>query len=207
MNFLKEATGFTIMVTLLILPACSGALKDQDGNRINIIKIGQQEWMSENLNVSHFRNGDEIPEAKSAEEWARMGFERKPAWCYGQNNTDNDNNQGKLYNWYAVNDPRGLAPKGWHVASDEEWTQFTSFFGSEVLAAMQMRDKSLSFPPAGARGSDGGYIGSGSHGYWWSASEISASDAWARLLNYVQCNIYSVNHNKISGFSVRCIRN
>ena len=218
MNMIKTLSRYIITISSLILISCSGTLKDQDGNILKMTRIGDMVWMSENLNVSHFRNGDEIPQAKSPEEWARMGIEGKPAWCYGLNNPENSNKYGRLYNWYAVNDPRGIAPKGWHVASDEEWTQFIDLLGDEVLAAMFMRGPGLSekgnksgntgfkFPPAGARDRNGGYLNTGSHGYWWSATEVSDSDAWGRLLHYVQCNIYSIGYAKTAGFSVRCIR-
>jgi uncharacterized protein (TIGR02145 family) len=84
-------------------------------------KIGDQIWMAENLNVSKFRNGDVIPEAKTNEEWIRVAKEKQPAWCYYNNDVNNGNKFGKLYNAYAVRDPRGLAPKGWHIPSTEEW--------------------------------------------------------------------------------------
>jgi uncharacterized protein (TIGR02145 family) len=210
---------FTIILILSIFISCSRTLKDQDGNSLGMIKVGDQLWMSENLNVSHFRNGDEIPEAKSNEEWVRLGYERKPAWCYGKNNPDNSNKYAKLYNWYAVNDPRGLAPKGWHVASFEEWTSFINTMGNEVLAAMFMRGSGLrqienrsgtivvKFPPGGARDANGGYFNAGSHGYWWSATENGDIFAWGKLLNFVECNLYSLDYNKAAGFSVRCVRN
>ena len=89
------------------------------------VKIGDQKWMSVNLNVSHFRNGDSIPEVRTPEDWEKAGKEQKPAWCYYDNNPENQSRLGKLYNWYAVNDPRGLAPEGWHVSSDADWNVLT----------------------------------------------------------------------------------
>ena len=219
MNLTKLLAACTITLAAIIFNSCSGSLKDQDGNIIRMVRIGDMVWMTENLNVSHFRNGDEIPEAKSPEEWARMGYEEKPAWCYGLNNTDNINKYGKLYNWYAVTDPRGLAPRGWHVATDDEWTKFIRLFGNEVQAALFMRGSEspetgkrepnniIKFPPDGARDLNGIFINSGSHGFWWSATEGTSTDAWGRLLNYVYCNVYLINYNKKYGFSVRCIRN
>jgi uncharacterized protein (TIGR02145 family) len=85
------------------------------------VKIVDQEWCSKNLNVSKFRNGETIPQAKTAAEWKNAADKKQPAWCYYDNNPANEKNNGKLYNWYAVNDPRGLAPIGFHVASKEEW--------------------------------------------------------------------------------------
>jgi uncharacterized protein (TIGR02145 family) len=95
------------------------------------VKIGTQTWMAENLNVSTFRNGDPIPEAKTDEEWKKAGKEGKPAWCYYDNDPKNGAKYGKLYNWYAVIDPRGLAPAGWHIPSDAEWTTLGDQLGSD----------------------------------------------------------------------------
>jgi hypothetical protein len=93
--------------------------------------------MAENLNVSTFRNGDPIPEAKTDEEWKKAGKEGKPAWCYYENDPKNGAKYGKLYNWYAVNDPRGLAPAGWHVPSDAEWTTLGDQLGDEASNKMK----------------------------------------------------------------------
>ena len=76
------------------------------------VKIGNQTWMKKNLDVSKFRNGDIVPEVRSQEEWSNAALENKPAWCYYNNDQANGVKYGKLYNWYAVNDPRGLAPEG-----------------------------------------------------------------------------------------------
>jgi uncharacterized protein (TIGR02145 family) len=94
---------------------------DSSDDEYESVQIGDQVWMKRNLDVSHFRNGEPIPEAKTNEEWVKAGVEGKPAWCYYDNEPENGKIYGKLYNWYAVNDRRGLAPEGWHVPSDEEW--------------------------------------------------------------------------------------
>ena len=96
------------------------------------VKIGTQIWMTENLNVSTFRNGDPISEAKTNEEWGKAEKEGKPAWCYYNNDPKNGSKYGKLYNWYAVNDPRGLAPTGWHVPTDEEWKKLENYLGEDA---------------------------------------------------------------------------
>lgn len=108
-------------------------------NQINEVKIGNQIWMAQNLNVSRFRNGDSIPHAKSAEDWEKAGKEQKPAWCYYNNEPTNESRYGKLYNWYAVNDPRGLAPEGWHIPSDLEWKQLTDYIGGNVMAGKKLK--------------------------------------------------------------------
>ncbi len=103
------------------------------------VKIGDQIWMTRNLNVDKFCNGDPIPEAKTNEEWIKAGENGEPAWCYYDNDPENGEKFGRLYNWYAVNDPRGLAPEGWHIPSDEEWTTLVDYLGGEDEANIKMR--------------------------------------------------------------------
>lgn len=93
------------------------------------VNIGTQEWTTRNLDTTQFRNGDLIPEAASYEEWEAAAENQSPAWCYYQNDPHNGASFGKLYNWYAVNDPRGLAPEGWHIPSLEEWETMIEYLG------------------------------------------------------------------------------
>lgn len=104
-------------------------VKDINGQNYKSITINKQEWMSENLNVDRFRNGDIIPEVRSNEEWFDAGLNKQPAWCYYDNNSSNGKKYGKLYNWFAVNDQRGIAPKGWHVPKATEWEKLFDFLG------------------------------------------------------------------------------
>ncbi len=101
------------------------------------VTIGNQTWMTKNLDVSTFRNGDTIPEIKDGYEWERAGKEGRPAWCYYDNDTSYGRRYGKLYNWYAVNDPRGLAPVGYHIPSDQEWTMLTDYLGLNAGSKMK----------------------------------------------------------------------
>lgn len=94
--------------------------------------IGKQVWMTENLNVSSFRNGDPIQEAKTREEWITAGKLGKPAWCYYENDPSNEFKYGKLYNWFAVSDPRGLAPIGWRIPNFEDMNLLDSYLWSDV---------------------------------------------------------------------------
>ena len=106
------------------------------------VTIGTQTWTTKNLNLATFRNGDAIPQAKTDEEWEAAGENKQPAWCYYENNTANGTKYGKLYNWYAVVDARGLAPGGWHVPTDEEWTVLSTFLGGEAVAGKKMKSTS-----------------------------------------------------------------
>jgi uncharacterized protein (TIGR02145 family) len=115
----------------------SSQVTDINGKNYRTVIIGTQTWMAENLNVSTFRNGDPIPEAKTNEEWEKASKEGKPAWCYYENDPKNGAKYGKLYNWYAVNDPRGLAPAGWHIPSDAEWTTLGDHLGNDVAQKMK----------------------------------------------------------------------
>ena len=104
---------------------------------VQTVTIGKQVWSTKNLDVSKFRNGDIIPEAKTEEEWQRACENKQPAWCYYNNDPKNGLKYGKLYNWHAVNDLRGLAPAGYHIPSDAEWTQLTDFLGSDAGTKMK----------------------------------------------------------------------
>lgn len=188
-----------------------------------IVTIGSQVWMSKNLDVNTFRNGDPIPQAKTGEEWVKAGNNKQPAWCYYDNDSANGMKYGKLYNWYALNDPRGLAPEGYHVPSDKEWTTLTDYLGGEVEAGSKMKSESgwnkldlgengtnesgFSGLPGGiCRGNNGTYIFVGKYGYWWSSTEYDTDYAWYRLLSYSNGNISGDYSYKINGMLVRCLR-
>lgn len=135
---------FVFSVSLFIL-SCSNnsAQKNTDKNQevvnYGTVKIGNQIWMDKNLDVSKFRNGDEIWEAKTANLWYSKGvIEKEPAWCYYENKTANGTVYGKLYNYWAVIDPRGLAPEGWHIPTNNEWKLVINTLGGEGNAAQSM---------------------------------------------------------------------
>jgi TonB family protein len=174
--------------------------------------------MTENLNVDRFQNGDIIPEAKTTEEWKAAGNTKRPAWCYYDNDPKNGNNYGKLYNWYAVNDTRGLAPSGWHVPTDYEWTVLSTFLGGEDVAVKTIKstygwndngngtnNSGFSGLPGGYRYFYGNFDSVGSNGSWWSASEDDATDAWSRELYDYYSYLLRKNYAKKHGFSVRCV--
>jgi len=130
-----------VVMTGMMLSSFGGGASNQEGAS-NEVTIGSQVWMTKNLDVSTFRNGDPIPEAKTDEEWKKAGENGEPAWCYYNNNPDNGERYGKLYNWYAVNDSRGLAPEGWKIPSNKDWRRLTDFLGGQKVAGTKMRSKS-----------------------------------------------------------------
>ena len=184
------------------------------------VNIGYQVWMVENLSTARFQNGDPIIEAKTNEEWIDAGNNGQPAWCYYENKPANGVKYGKLYNWFAVNDSRGIAPAGFHIPSDEEWTTLTDYLGY-VNAGKKMKtttgwkygvngtnSSGFSGLPGGYRSENGTFFHIGGYGHWWSSSEYGngSSSAWDRTLNYDSETSYQHNSEKYKGFSVRCLR-
>src|SRR5665213_259324 len=128
---------------LLICTLTSNAqVTDIDGHQDKTVKIGTQIWMAENLNVSHCRNGDPIPEVEDNATWVKIFKNGKPAWCNYNNDADYGQKYGKLYNMNAVKDRRGVAPKGWHIPTDADWTILANYLGGWLLAGRKMKTTS-----------------------------------------------------------------
>jgi len=209
-----------VVMTAMMLSSCGGGTSNQEGAS-NEVTIGKQVWMKENLNVDKFRNGDPIPEAKTKEEWEKAGENGQPAWCYYNNNPDNGDRYGKLYNWYAVNDPRGLAPEGWKIPSDEDWSRLTDFLGRNAGKKMKSTEfwadnngesgngtnkSGFSGFPGGTCGYDGTFYSIGNYGGWWSSTELDTDLVWYPYLGYTNGVIGRNASHKADGFSVRCLR-
>ena len=183
------------------------------------VTIGKQVWMTKNLDVSTFRNGDPIPEAKTNEAWKAAGENKQPAWCYYDNDPKNGTKYGKLYNWYAVNDPRGLAPAGYHIPTDAEWTVLTDYLGGVGIAGKKMKSTSgwdengngtnssgFSGLPGGTPDDHGPFATIGKFGYWWSATEYDTNYAFTRSLSYNDDDLYRSHPGKGTCLSVRCVK-
>lgn len=181
------------------------------------VKIGNQIWMAENLNVDKFRNGDPIPQVKTAEKWAMAGSKRQPAWCYYGNDPDNGKLYGKLYNWYAVNDPRGLAPVGWRIPTDNDWSRMVKFLGGERAVSNKIKNSSGWYRgngtnESGFSGLPGGFrnIGEfrdiGLFTGWWSSTEYSTTSSIFRPVSYDNYVGYQRNTSKRNGYYVRVLR-
>ncbi|MBZ0203697.1 MAG: fibrobacter succinogenes major paralogous domain-containing protein [Ignavibacteria bacterium] len=187
---------------------------DFDGNVYKTLIIGNQEWMAENLNIEHYRNGDVIPQVQDENQWNNL---TTGAWCYYENNSDNGKTFGKLYNWYAVNDSRGLAPEGWHIPSDSDWLQLSDYLGGKDVAGGKMKATALwDTPNTGATNESGftAYPGSchqylyfktGQYCYFWSSTEVNSYHAWNRYLYYGDSALLRSVEIKLRGLSVRCV--
>jgi uncharacterized protein (TIGR02145 family) len=206
-----------VLMTAIMVIVCGGCGSNQEKSSTEV--IGKQIWMTENLSVDKFRNGDPIPEAKTNEEWVKAGENKQPAWCYYDNDIAKGTKYGKLYNWYAVTDSRGLAPVGWHIPSDSEWTSLTGYLGGNSKAGKKMKSTSgwagsgngnnesgFFGLPGGFRFTNGTFLNVGKNGYWWSSTENDADTAWYRDLYYTNDYVFRFNYKKEDGFSVRCIK-
>jgi uncharacterized protein (TIGR02145 family) len=185
-------------------------------------KIGTQTWTTKNLDASTFKNGDSIPEVRSGEEWKKASLDHKAAWCYYDNDPENGKKYGKLYNWYAVNDARGLAPEGWHIPGIEEWLTLADYLGGEDSAGMKLKTKSgwmddngkdgngsnksgFAGLPGGSRDKNR-FFGIGNNGMWWSATENPPIYAWTFSVYYHSSASSIYYDNAGYGLYVRCVK-
>jgi uncharacterized protein (TIGR02145 family) len=194
------------------------------GQENSDVKIGTQIWTSKNLDVSTFRNGEAIPEAKNAEEWQIAGDNETPAFCYYDFDSNNGKVYGKLYNWYAVNDPRGLAPKGYHIPSDAECAMLISFLGDKKIANDKMKSKKgwkkdsennsgngsntsgFNALPSGYCYENGSFILIKESGGWWSNTENIKNGAWKKAFRCDNGTVFFSSFLKVNGVSVRCLK-
>ena len=178
-------------------------------------QIGSQVWSAKNLDVTTYRNGDLIPEVQDNIAWVNL---TTGAWCYYDNDASNGIKYGKLYNWYAVNDPRGLAPNGYHIPTDDEWTKLTQYLGGEDEAGKKMKSASgwdsnfngtnssgFSGLPGG-KSINGSFHSIGNGCYFWSSSEDNEDFAWLRELVFIGDDFNRRSIYKGEGLSVRCLR-
>jgi uncharacterized protein (TIGR02145 family) len=196
-----------------------GTMTDQQGNEYKTIVIGTQEWMAENLRTTVYRNGNAIANVTDKLQWGNL---TTGAWCHYNNSSSNECPYGKLYNWYAVADPRNVCPTGWHVPTDAEWTTLTNFLGGEAVAGGKVKstgtqywispntaatnESGFSGLPGGFRYFNGAFDDIGLYGHWWSSTEEGTTNAWLRSPDYGIGTVYRSNGNKQDGFSVRCLR-
>jgi uncharacterized protein (TIGR02145 family) len=202
---------------------------DADGNNYPVVKIGTQIWMAENLKTTMYCNGDPIPNVTDDIEWRTL---KTGAYCNYNNDTNIGNKFGKLYNWHAVNDSRRIAPVGWHVPSNQEWTTLSDNLGGSFIAGGKLKEKGIenwTTPNTGATNesgftalpggmrtggqgevgnpsSGGNFIWINNYGLWYTSTEYSNIQAIKRILQYDQSYIDPEDpFIKESGYSVRCV--
>ncbi|MBM3186784.1 MAG: fibrobacter succinogenes major paralogous domain-containing protein [Bacteroidetes bacterium] len=183
--------------------------------KTNFKKIGNQKWMPENLNVERFRNGDQIREARTNEEWELAGMRKLPVWCY----PNNDSSCDKLYNWYAVKDRRGLAPLGVKIPNNSDWLTLVEFLGGKEIAGGKMQrigynpeiddyeinDCGFNASSPYTRGEFGHFNSSG-YIVFWSSTEKSIQEAGYISVQEDDSIVNLGNTNKGVGYFVRCLK-
>ncbi|MBN1446444.1 MAG: fibrobacter succinogenes major paralogous domain-containing protein, partial [Bacteroidetes bacterium] len=242
-SFTSDITSLTASTTYYVRAYATSIAGTGYGNELSFstqndssggdtIMIGTQVWMLKNLDVDKYRNGDPIPQVTDPAQWYSK---TTGAWCYYNNDSTMSPIYGRLYNWYAVNDPRGLAPSGWHIPTDDEWKTLEVHLGMTQAHADstdwrgtdeggKLKETGTSHwqsPNTGASNSSGftalpgGYrswfnnapfSGMGSNGYWWSSTADGAATAWNRILNYGLQTVWRRTSIKTTGYSVRCVR-
>lgn len=213
-NSMGTAYGNEVSFTTLL----KNTITDYDGNVYNTVTIGTQTWLAENLKTTHYKNGDPLTQVTNQSSWADL---TTGAYCNLENDVNNGNMYGKLYNWYVVDDSRKIAPEGWHVPTDEEWTTLVTYLGGPSVAGGKMKDTGsvhwcntnigatnesgfFAFP-GGAR-TDFIFISYCQWGTWWSATEFDSLASYNRILFNSGTEINRVNNNKKFGMSIRCVK-
>ncbi|MCX6829315.1 MAG: fibrobacter succinogenes major paralogous domain-containing protein [candidate division Zixibacteria bacterium] len=194
------------------------------------VTIGTQVWMAENLRVTHYRNGEAIPNVTWDDEWADLFT---GAYCEFNDDVNNVTIYGRLYNWYAVDDNRNIAPTGWHVPTDTEWKQLEMYLDMSQSEADAVGDRGtdeggklkesgtahwlspntgatnesgFTALPGGFRGRSGDYFAMGSYAVFWSATANWSEVAWFRCLFHSYAQVGRYSDYKQHGFSVRCVK-
>jgi uncharacterized protein (TIGR02145 family) len=225
-------------LALLVLFSCSknttesvedegktGTIRDVEGNRYQVIKIGSQWWMAENLKTTKYANGEWIINVTGSKTWPALST---GAYCNYGNDFNNKAIYGNLYNWHAVTDSRHIAPVGWHVPTDHEWQILINYLGGHTLAGGKLKntgtieagdglwydpnagatnETGFSALPGGYRLGLGIFEGLGRTPHFWSSTESSDSTAWQCYLNSDNADA-NLNNNawKQDGYGIRCIR-
>jgi uncharacterized protein (TIGR02145 family) len=226
-QWLYHLTSVALITGMFFLTACEKGDEDKDkgntvtdinGNVYKIVKIGDQWWMAENLRTTKYRNGDAITNVTDDTEWSNLST---GAYCNYNNTASFAATYGCFYNWYAVNDSRNIAPEGWHVATDAEWATLANYLGGVAVAGGKLKEAGTTHwnsPNEGATNESGfqarasGGRVDGAFGYmgmacaFWTATEVDASTAWTRELDYDAEDLLHGTITKSYGFNVRCIK-
>jgi uncharacterized protein (TIGR02145 family) len=202
---------------------------NEEQDTITSKKIGSFIWSTKNLDVDHFANGDLIPEAKNLQDWKIAGLNKQPAWCYYNNDLANGKKYGKLYNWYAVIDPRGLAPKGWRIPTNNDWNDLElallpdvglklkskngwddilSGGGDKLSDGSGNNESGLNLLPSGYCDHLDGFHQLGSSASFWTSSgyEKSQEAAYIKYIKYDENELRTSQYEIEDGFAIRCVK-
>ncbi len=198
----------------------TGIVTDIDGNVYNTVTIGSQVWMVENLKVTRYRNGDLIPNVSDGGQWYALS--QSGAYCNYNNDASNNTTYGRLYNWWATSDTRLIAPSGWHVPTETDWTLLENFLGGAAIAGGKMKEMGTSHwltpnvgatnssgfygLPGGTRGSTGSFGGINTNGIWWTSTIWPSFGIYYHSLRYAAEDSYSTYTAERNGLSIRCIK-
>lgn len=199
----------------------SATVTDIDGNVYKTVVIGTQVWMAEDLRTTRYRNGDPIGTTDPATKSIREEAAPKYQWAYAGDEA-HAATYGRLYTWFAVADPRGLAPEGWHVPTDAEWTVLVKFLGGNKAAQARLKEagtnhwkapnadatneSGFTALPGGNRWDYGRFLGLGEFTHWWTATEYDAERACRVMLKNVPAPNFRGSADKKLGWLVRCVR-
>lgn len=212
----QAGSALKVFFAVLAVICITGCSSHRDSKEIT---IGRQIWMSRNLDTDRYRNGDPVRHAASEAEWHDAASKEEGAWCWYEGERENGRVYGRLYNWYALADPRGIAPEGWHIPSDREWQDLVDFLGREPAAGRALKSpKGWGSPagesgssgfdalPAGSRNCLGGFFALGRDAFFWSATPSGDFEAWNREISSRNDGVRRIGVNKSIGFSVRCVK-
>jgi uncharacterized protein (TIGR02145 family) len=242
-NILRISRMAVVFLALLLAVGCgkddqkatpeTGSVTDTDNNVYKTVKIGNQWWMAENLNVKKYRNGDPLIDMGSKLDSALWNKNKEGAYFIGS--------LGMLYNWYAIGDTRGIAPEGWHIPSDSDWKELEEYLGMNAAEADRVNwrgtnegnklkiqgsgstiwtnpineyevwgtnESGFSAIACGCVMFNGvlGDPGANYAGFWWTSSEQDDKEAWFRYLDYNKSGIFRFYGSKSYGFSIRCVK-
>lgn len=187
---------------------------DINGNVYQVVQIGKQLWMAENLRTVCYNNGDTIPLVAENKSWSKLAT---GARCSYNNNTENIKKHGMYYNWYAVNDLRGLCPKGWHIPTDAEWQLLVDFLGGEKTAGGKLKSAwdsdeiesgstGFNANPGGYRIYAGKYMYMGDYAGFWSSTNGNNDFAWIHFLRKYDAAMERIFFGKKNGINCRCVK-
>ena len=186
----------------LFLLACV-FLTSSNEEDMPLMTVGNNNWLMNNLGVTHFRNGEEIPFAKTKKDWFDAAKKEEPAWCYYKDDQKTGEKYGKLYNWYAVNDSRGIAPEGFRVATLSDWQAFKNEMNGDEINGVPLENL---LQLGGYRFYGGAYDFEDKMGFWWTSDERDNGNAYFFSVQKKKYNTLIDFNHKEDGMYVKVIR-